>query len=51
MQSAAIFLGNNKESAKAYRQAYYLCEVIGWQEDLKITKQEAKKYLGLEFED
>ena len=45
------FLGNDAESAKAYRQAYYICQAIGWQKDLEITKQEAKKYLGLEFSD
>lgn len=45
------FLGNDAESTKAYRQAYYICQAIGWQKDLEITKQEAKKYLGLEFSD
>lgn len=45
------FLGNDTESAKAYRQAYYLCEAIGRQEDLEITKQEALRYLGLKLGD
>lgn len=45
------FLGNDAESAKAYRQAYYLCEAIGRQEDLEITKQEALRYLGLKLGD
>lgn len=45
------FLGNDAESAKAYRQAYYLCEAIGHQKNLDITKQEAKEYLGLTFND
>lgn len=45
------FIGKDKESAKAYRQAYYLWEVTGDQRNLAITKEEAKKYLNLEFED
>lgn len=45
------FLGNDTESAKAYRQAYYLCEAIGRQEDLEITKQEALRYIGLKLGD
>ena len=43
------FLGEDNESAEAYCEAYYLCKVIGRQEDLEIIKAEAKKYLGIEF--
>lgn len=46
-----FFLGRIEESAKAYRQSYYLCEIIGDEENLEITKKEAKEYLNLEFED
>lgn len=45
------FLGNDIESAKAYRQAYYLCEAIGQKENLEITKKEAEEYLNLTFDD
>lgn len=44
------FLGRIEESKKAYRQAYYICEAIG-DVNLEVTKEEAKKYLNLEFED
>lgn len=44
------FLGKIEESKKAYRQAYYICEAIG-DVNLGVTKEEAKKYLNLEFED
>ncbi len=44
------FLGKIEESKKAYRQAYYICEAIG-DVNLEVTKEEAKKYLNLEFED
>lgn len=43
------FLGKIEESKKAYRQAYYICEAIG-DVNLEVTKEEAKKYLNLEFE-
>ena len=43
------FMGEDNESAEAYCEAYYLCKVIGRQEDLEIIKAEAKKYLGIEF--
>lgn len=46
-----FFLGRTNESAKAYRQAYYLCELIGNKENLDITRKEAKEYLGLVFQD
>lgn len=44
------FMGKDEESAKAYRQAYYLSEAIGHEIDVEITKREAKEYLGLEFD-
>ena len=46
-----FFLGRTNESAKAYRQAYYLCDLIGDKENLDITRKEAKEYLGLDFQD
>ena len=46
-----FFLGRTKESAKAYRQSYYLCEITGNKMNLEITRKEAKEYLGIEFED
>lgn len=46
-----FFLGRTNKSAKAYRQAYYLCELIGNKENLDITRKEAKEYLGLVFQD
>lgn len=45
------FLGKTKESIDLYRQAYYLCKVIGYQDSLDIIKKEAKEYLNIEFED
>lgn len=42
-------MGEDNESAEAYCEAYYLCKVIGRQEDLEIIKAEAKKYLDIEF--
>ena len=45
------FLGNDAESAKAYRQAYYICQAIGHQDNIEVTKREAKEYLGLTFDD
>lgn len=46
-----FFLGKKKESAKAYRQAYYLCEITGNEQNLEITRNEAKEYLHLDFPD
>ena len=46
-----FFLGKAKESIDLYRQAYYLCKVIGYQDSLAIIKKEAKEYLNIEFED
>ena len=45
------FLGEDGESAQAYCEAYYLCKVIGRQEDLEIIQAEAKRYLGVAFKD
>ena len=50
-QNVVSFLGRTKESAKAYRQSYYLCEITGNKMNLEITRKEAKEYLGIEFED
>ena len=43
------FLGMDDESTEAYDQAYYLCKLIGRKEDLEITRNEAKKYLNIDF--
>ena len=43
------FLGMDDESTEAYYQAYYLCKLIGRKEDLEITRNEAKKYLNIDF--
>lgn len=44
------FMGDDKKSADLYRKCYYLCQIIEYPEGLEITKKEAKKYLGIEFE-
>lgn len=44
------FLGEIEKSAEAYYQAYYLCKLIGRKEDIEITKNEAKKYLNIDFQ-
>ena len=43
------FLGMDDESTEAYYQAYYLCKLIGRKENLEITRNEAKKYLNIDF--
>ena len=44
------FMGDDKNSRELYYQSYYLCKVIDYQVGLDILKQEAKEYLGVEFE-
>lgn len=44
------FLGDDKESAELYCQAYYICKAIGYTNDLITIKKEAKDYLGLTFQ-
>ncbi|MGN0707270.1 MAG: helix-turn-helix domain-containing protein [Faecalibacterium sp.] len=45
------FLGRDAESAELYRQAYYISRTFGIASDIRNRRAEAKKYLGLIFED
>ena len=45
------FMGDDKSSRELYYQSYYLCKVIKYKVGLDIIKQEAKKYLNIQFED
>ena len=45
------FMGDDKSSRELYYQSYYLCKVIKYKVGLDIVKQEAKKYLNIQFED
>lgn len=44
------FLGDDRESAELYCQAYYICKAIGYTNDLLTIKKETKDYLGLTFQ-
>lgn len=43
------FLGRKSESEEAYYQAYYLCKLTDRKEDIETIKNEAKKYLNIDF--
>lgn len=43
------FMQQDEKSAEAYHEAYCLCKVIGRKESMLAIREEAKKYLGLEF--
>lgn len=40
-----FFLGKKEESAERYREAFYICKVMRYEDDLQIIRNEAKKYL------
>ena len=44
-----FFLGKKEESAERYREAFYICKVMGYEDDLQIIRNEAKKYLDIIF--
>ena len=35
--------------AVQYREAFYICKVMGYEDDLQIIRNEAKKYLDIIF--
>lgn len=43
------FLQQDEKSAEAYFEAYYLCKIIGREKALCAIREEAGRYLGLEF--
>lgn len=44
-----FLLGKKEESAERYREAFYICKVMGYEDDLQIIRNEAKKYLDIIF--
>ena len=44
-----FFLGKKEESAERYREAFYICKVMGYEDDLQIIRNEAQKYLDIIF--
>ena len=38
-----------KESAERYREAFYICKVMRYEDDLQIIRNEAQKYLDIIF--
>lgn len=44
-----FFLGKKEESAERYREAFYVCKVMRYEEDLQIIRNEAQKYLDIIF--
>lgn len=44
------FMEQDEKSAEAYHEAYYLCKVIGRKESMLAIQEEAKNYIGLEFQ-
>lgn len=45
------FMGDDESSRELYYQSYYLCKVIKYKVGLDVVRQEAKKYLNIQFED
>ena len=44
-----FFLGKKEESVERYREAFYICKVMGYEDDLQIIRTEAEKYLNILF--
>lgn len=44
-----FFLGKKEESAERYREAFYICKVMRYEDDLQIIRNEAQKYLDIIF--
>ena len=44
-----FFLGKKEESAERYREAFYICKVMRYEDDLQIIRNEAPKYLDIIF--
>ena len=38
-----------EESAERYREAFYICKVMRYEDDLQIIRNEAQKYLDIIF--
>ena len=47
--SVIFSLAKKEESAERYREAFYICKVMGYEDDLQIIRNEAKKYLDIIF--
>ena len=47
--NATFFLGKKEESVERYREAFYICKVMGYEDDLQIIRTEAEKYLNILF--
>ena len=45
------FVGNDQKSKELYCQAFYLTKVIGHEANLQLLRENAKRYLNLEFPD
>ncbi len=44
-----FFLGKREESVERYREAFYICKVMGYEDDLQIIRTEAEEYLNILF--
>ena len=44
-----FFLGKKEESVERYHEAFYICKVMGYEDDLQIIRTEAEKYLNILF--
>ena len=44
-----FFLGKKEESVERYREAFYICKIMGYEDDLQIIRTEAEKYLNILF--
>lgn len=44
-----FFLGKKEESVERYSEAFYICKVMGYEDDLQIIRTEAEKYLNILF--
>ena len=44
-----FLLGKKEESAERYREAFYICKVMRYEDDLQIIRNEAQKYLDIIF--
>ncbi len=42
-------LAKKEESAERYREAFYICKVMRYEDDLQIIRNEAQKYLDIIF--
>lgn len=49
MAESYHFLGDDAKSKDYYYQTYYLGKVVGDENNLQITRDEAMKYLGIDF--